>query len=195
MKKITFQRVFWLLNKNLMYLINRYRYKKYEFGAQILKPLRVNGHEYISVCRNAVVQKQTWLFAAKIDEHEPELEIGEGCAIGDFNHIAAVRRVIFGRHVLTANRVYVSDNLHGFEDIHTPIMHQPVKFKGEVHIGDGTWIGENVCVIGARIGKNCVIGANSVVTKDIPDYSVAVGMPAKVIKSYNQGTGKWEKLE
>ena len=54
-----------------------------------------------------------------------------------------------------------------------------------VEIGDGTWIGENVCIIGASIGKQCVIGANSVVLKDIPDYCVAVGLPAKVIKKYN----------
>jgi acetyltransferase-like isoleucine patch superfamily enzyme len=195
MKKISRQKIFWMARVTFLYLINRFRYKKYEFGAQVLKPLRVNGHEYISIGRNAVVQRYTWLFAAKIDEHEPELIIGEGCAIGDFNHICAVRRVVFGRNVLLANGIYISDNLHGFEDIHTPIMHQPVRFKAEVHIGDGSWIGENVCIIGARIGKNCVIGANSVVTRDVPDYSIAVGSPAKVIKRYNPETGIWEQTE
>jgi acetyltransferase-like isoleucine patch superfamily enzyme len=61
-------------------------------------------------------------------------------------------------------------------------------------IGEGSWLGENVCVIGASIGKHCVIGANSVVTKDIPDYSVAVGIPAKVIKKYNFNKCEWEKI-
>lgn len=117
--------------------------------------------------------------------------IGEGCAIGDFNHIAAVRRVVLGKNVLTANRVYISDNCHGYDDIHVPIMHQPVKFKAEVLIGDGSWIGENVCVIGAKIGKNCVIGANSVVIDDIPDHSVAAGAPARVIKKYDISTNRW----
>ena len=64
-----------------------------------------------------------------------------------------------------------------------------------MEIGEGTWLGEGVCVIGAKIGKGCVIGANAVVTKDIPDYSVAVGSPAKVIKKYNSDTKRWEKLE
>jgi acetyltransferase-like isoleucine patch superfamily enzyme len=56
----------------------------------------------------------------------------------------------------------------------------------------GAWLGENVCVIGASIGKNSVIGANSVVTKNIPDYCVAVGSPAKVIKKYNVEKQIWE---
>lgn len=58
-------------------------------------------------------------------------------------------------------------------------------------IGEGSWIGENVCVIGASVGRHCVIGANAVVTKDIPDYSVAVGAPARVIKKYNFNRGAW----
>lgn len=70
-------------------------------------------------------------------------------------------------------------------------MHQPLKVKAEVQIGDGSWIGENVSIIGEIVGKNCVIGANSVVTKDIPDFSVAVGIPAKIIKQYNQTTKQW----
>lgn len=172
-------------------LFNFYKYKKLGTRAYVIKPLRLDGRKYMSIGKNVRVQTYSWLIATKIDEHEPELTIGEGCALGDFNHIAAVRRVVFGNHVLTANGVYVSDNLHGFEDVHVPIMDQPIRFKAEVHIGDGTWIGENVCIIGATIGKNCVIGANSVVTKDIPDFSVAVGSPAKIIKKYNQVTKQW----
>jgi len=66
-----------------------------------------------------------------------------------------------------------------------PIIQQPVKYKGEVVIGKNSWIGENVSIIGAKIGKHCVIGANSFVNSDIPDYSIAVGTPAKVIKKLN----------
>ena len=66
--------------------------------------------------------------------------------------------------------------------------------NGKVRIGSGSWIGENACILGVIIGKQCVIGANSVVTKDIPDYSVAVGIPAKVIKKYNFETQQWERV-
>ena len=84
--------------------------------------------------------------------------------------------------------------MHGYEDIETPIKKQPIVQKKEVYIGDGSWLGENVCVIGASIGKHCVIGANSVVTKDIPDYSIAVGSPAKVIKQFDFKENKWVRV-
>jgi acetyltransferase-like isoleucine patch superfamily enzyme len=70
-------------------------------------------------------------------------------------------------------------------------MHQSVKFKQRVAIGDGSWIGENACIIGASIGRNCVIGANAVVTRDIPDYCVAVGIPAAVIRRFDVTLQKW----
>lgn len=194
LKDVTPDLLWYLLKVYLFRLFNFYKYKELGPRAFVSKPLRLNGTRYMRIGKNAIVQTSSWLIALKIDEHDPELVIGEGCALGDFNHIAAVRRVVFGKSVLTANGVYVSDNVHGFEDIHTPIMDQPVKFKAEVHIGDGTWIGENVCIVGARIGKNCVIGANSVVTKDIPDFSVAVGSPARVIKQFNVSSGKWENF-
>ena len=71
---------------------------------------------------------------------------------------------------------------------------QKILDKGPISIGENTWIGENVCVIGSSIGKHCVIGSNSVVLSNIPDYSVAVGSPAKVIKRYNQITKDWERV-
>ena len=64
-----------------------------------------------------------------------------------------------------------------------------------VSIGDGSWIGENVCILGANIGKHSVIGANSVVLQDIPDYCVAVGSPARVVRKYDFETKKWVTVE
>jgi acetyltransferase-like isoleucine patch superfamily enzyme len=121
--------------------------------------------------------------------------IGDGSCIGNFNHIYATKSIVIGKNVLTADKVYISDNLHGYEDISLPILHQPIKQIGTVIIGDGSWLGENVCVIGAKIGVNCVIGANSVVTKDIPDYCVAVGSPAKIIKRYCFEKQEWLKVD
>ena len=137
------------------------------------------------------MQARGWLYCIPVDGMPAQLTIGSRCVFGYNNHIAAIRDVIIGDDVLTANNVYISDNLHSFEDIKTPIMQQPVRFKQSVHIGQGSWIGENVCVIGASIGRNCIIGANSVVTRDIPDFSVAVGVPARVIKQYDQVLCVW----
>ncbi len=195
MKKRTFSTLKSGISARLFVLLSMHRFKKLDFSAMIYSPLRIEGSEYISIHRNVRIKKFAWLFAAKIDDFEPELIINEGCGIGDFSHISAVRKVIFGKNVLTGNGVLISDNMHSYEDINVPIIDQKIKFKGEVIIGDGAWIGENACVIGAKVGKNSVIGANSVVTKDVPDYSVAAGIPARVIRRYNCHTGLWEVTE
>ena len=96
--------------------------------------------------------------------------------------------MIFGNDVLTGPHIFVADHNHAYTNISVPISKQGVKCNptDEVVIGDGSWIGTNVVIVGnVHIGKHCVIGANSVVTKDIPDYTVAAGIPAKVIKRYD----------
>ncbi|WP_319802363.1 acyltransferase [Flavobacterium sp. N502540] len=188
-------RVFNYLYRKGFYLLNNRKYKLLSSTAIIQRLLRVDGRENISIEKNVIIQKMTWIAAVPLtSESKCNLVIGEGSIIGHFNHIYATGEIILGKNVLTADKVYISDNLHQYEDINLPIMNQGIKQLPKLKIGDGTWIGENVCIIGANIGKNCVIGANSVVTKDIPDYCVAVGSPAKIIKRYNITLQKWEKV-
>ncbi len=176
-------------------LFYKSKFKYFGNNSSVLFPLNMNGIENISIGDNVKVAYKTWLAAVPHTGAEKcELIIGEGTCIGNFNHIYATKSIIIGKNVLIADRVYISDNLHSYENINIPIIHQPIKQIGTVVIGDGSWLGENVCVIGAKIGKNCVIGANSVVTKDIPDYCVAVGTPAKIIKRYCLETQKWNKI-
>jgi acetyltransferase-like isoleucine patch superfamily enzyme len=73
-------------------------------------------------------------------------------------------------------------------------MNQGISFKNNVYIGDGAWIGENVSIIGAKIGKNSIVGSNSVVLNDVEDFSIAVGSPAKVIKKYCSKKQEWIKV-
>lgn len=171
-----------------------YRRVLKEFGSNsvIWKPLRISGN--ISVGSNVTIQYKSWLQANPLTGENAYLEIGEGCVIGHFNEIYATKSIVLEPNVLTADRVYISDNLHGYENPDLPVLKQPVIQNGNgVVIGEGSWLGVGVCVLGASIGKHCVVGSNAVVTHDIPDYSVAVGIPAKVIKRYNQERGKWEK--
>lgn len=162
----------------------------------ILCPLQIDGKKNISVGDHVVVGEQSWLAAMPLTNNEhPQLVIGNKCVLGHLNHIYATSEIIFEDSVLTADKVYVSDNLHSYVDLSKPIIEQPIKQLKKVRIGEGSWIGENVCIIGASIGKHCTIGANSVVTHDIPDYCVAVGAPARVIKRYNKKTQMWEKVE
>lgn len=160
-------------------------------GSYIQSPFRLDGAHFISIGNGTVVQPRSWLYCDTPDEAHCDLTIGASCVFGYNNHITAVKDVVIGDNVLTANNVYISDNFHSYEDVNVPVMLQPVKFKRSVRVGSGTWIGENVCIIGAHIGRNCVIGANSVVTNDVPDFSVAVGAPAKVIKQFDQDAQVW----
>lgn len=176
-------------------LVHSPSFKMIGRGAFLFRPFRIDGAGGIEVGQKTIMQRGGWLYCCGIDNVPALLKLGKGCVFGYNNHITAVRNVVIGDYVLTANNVYISDNLHGYKDISKPIMHQPVRFKRAVVIGDGCWIGENACIIGARIGKNCVIGANAVVTSDIPDYSVAAGVPAVVIKKFDQNSQEWVNRE
>lgn len=166
------------------------------FHSIISSPLRLDGKRRIKIGERCHIQYKSWLAAMPMTEtNNCCLEIEDGCIIGHFNHIYATGRIILHKNVLTADKVYISDNIHGYMDIDIPILKQPIVQKGSVEIGEGSWLGENVCVIGASVGKHCVIGANSVVTHDIPDYCIAVGSPAKVIKKYDFSLKKWIKAQ
>lgn len=181
----------------MLYAIFLYPVQFKHFGkkSRIIAPLRLNGKKNIDIGSKTYIAYNTWLASVAITgEKESILKIGNGCAIGHFNHIYATKSIIIEDYVLTADKVFIADSLHGYENPFMPVIQQPVKQISTVIIGEGSWLGENVCVIGAKIGKHCVIGANSVVTKNIPDYSVAVGTPAKIIKQYNFETKQWENL-
>ena len=159
--------------------------------AYMVTPFRLDGPGGISLGDRTVLARGGWLYC---HDAQARIIIGEGCELGFNNHIAAVGELRIGARVLTASNVYIADNVNGYEDVSRPIIEQPVRFKGPVSIGDGSWLGENVCIIGANVGRNCVIGANAVVTRDIPDYSVAVGAPARVIKQYDRVAGVWRDI-
>ena len=163
------------------------------YRSLIYNPLILRGG-VISVGNKTIIRPKVWLEANPLTgEGKAEIKIGNGCSIGHFNEIYATKSIVIEDKVLTADRVYISDNLHGYERFDIPVIDQQIKQIKTVHIGEGSWLGVGVAVIGANIGKHCVIGANAVVTKDVPDYSVAVGIPAKVIKRYNFETERWEK--
>lgn len=121
-------------------------------------------------------------------KYTPQITIGDNVNIETDCHISAVNKVSIGNNVLMASFVYISDHAHG--DVNDseisllPPLERPLYSKGPIIIEDDVWLGEKVSVMpGVHIGRGAIIGANSVVTKDIPAYSVAVGAPAKVIKT------------
>ena len=123
---------------------------------------------------------------------DPVVSIGDRCLIGKGSAVVGHFSITIGNDVWTGHNVYITDQNHGYEDVTRPIGIQSMPEK-PVTIGDGSWIGYGSVVLpGASIGDHVVIGANSVVTGDIPSYSVAVGSPAKVIRRYVDG--EWRSV-
>ena len=133
--------------------------------------------------------------------HEKSLVFGNNVQINDFVHIAALDSVKIGNNVLIASKVFITDLEHGsyrgneYDSVPDSIVKDRPLSSKPVFIKDNVWIGEYVSVLpGVTIGENSIIGANSVVTKNIPANSIAVGSPAKIIKKYNFETSRWEKI-
>lgn len=126
------------------------------------------------------------------------LFIGKRCEMGDHVHIVAHEKVVLGDDCLLASKIFISDTSHGEYTLkdpssapsvapnQRPLHHRPVT------IGDRVWIGENVCILaGVSIGSGSIVGANSVVTKDVPENAIVGGVPAKVLKVYDEKTELW----
>lgn len=125
------------------------------------------------------------------------LQIGSNCQFGDNTHIVAHKCVRIGNDVLLASKIFISDTSHGAYRGARQSSPETVPKERElvsyaVEIGDRVWIGENAVVLaGVKIGTGCIIGANSVVTKDIPPNTIAAGSPAKVIKIWDKNKQEW----
>ena len=183
-----FLRLQWFWDRAWSWLYTRLIRRSFaRFGvrSKVFPPFRTAGTEGIHIGDNVWIAPGGWI--QTVPEyagvrHAARLLIGDHCQIGRSVHITAARSVTIGNGVLVADRVFISDSNHGFADPGRPIFDQPLTDLGDVAIGDHTWLGENVCVLaGVRIGRHCVIGCNAVVTRDIPDESIAVGIPARVI--------------
>lgn len=156
--------------------------------------LRIDNPECLYIGDDVYINTYAWLSMGKYVyqkdsptiNNNPLLKIDNGAYIGRFVSISCGHSIYVGKNVLIADRCYIGDIQHGFENISLPIKDQYIVSKGDISIGDDTWIGNNVSILpNVKIGQHCVIGANSVVTKDIPDYHIAVGNPAKIIKKIN----------
>ena len=146
--------------------------------------------------QNIFLGSNLWISKTRLASSKGgKLIIGNHVAIGRFSQIYALQSIIIEDGVLMAENTFISDNTHTFTDITTPVRDQDIKPLGNVVIGSGTWIGRNVVVNRCKIGRNCIIGAYTFLKKDIPDYCVVVGNPARIVKRYNPQSGQWEKTD
>jgi lipopolysaccharide O-acetyltransferase len=149
-------------------------------------PIRLGGTRRIAIGTGVFVGSHSWLQSIEdpAGGGAPALEIGDGVSISGMAHITAARSVRLGANVLLARNVFISDHNHRFDEIGAPVLDQGIQPPRSVVIEDGAWIGENVVVLpGVTIGRGAVVGANSVVSSDVPERSVAVGAPARVVRT------------
>lgn len=188
-------RVIHKLKRTLWYYVNRKKFAFLSPSVTFQKMIRIEGCHNMKIHDDVLIKNLAWIAAVPLTSSKnAELIVGKGSLIGSLDHIYATQSIVIGDYVQIADKVFIADCTHYYEDITTPISQQPIKQLSPVTIGDGAWLGENVCVLGASVGKGSVVGANSVVLSDVPDYCVAVGAPAKVIKKYNFETKIWEKV-
>jgi acetyltransferase-like isoleucine patch superfamily enzyme len=148
---------------------------------------------YIHIGKDTMIGTHVALSAGMVPGQQcltnPVVRIGDRCLIGRGSGIVGHLAIDIGNDVWTGHHVYITDQNHGYERTDVPISLQTQPEEAVV-IGDGSWIGAGSVILpGANIGKHVAIGANSVVNGDIPDYSVAVGAPARVVKRFSQGSG------
>lgn len=164
-------------------------FKSFGKGSRIYSFSCLLGGKYISIGEKCTFGKNTVLTAWDsygFDIYTPQIKIGNNVSIGDDSHITAINRIEIGNNVLTGRKITITDNAHGesnLELLSLPPILRPLYSEGPVIIGNNVWIGDKVTILpNVHIGENSIIGANAVVTRNIPANSVAGGIPAKVIK-------------
>ena len=149
--------------------------------------------QYIHIGANTMIGTHVALSAGMVPGQvcltNPVVRIGDRCLIGRGSGIVGHLGIDIGDDVWTGHHVYITDQNHGYERVDVPISMQTQPEK-MVIIGEGSWIGAGSVILpGAHIGKHVAIGANSVVNGDVPEYCVAVGSPARVVKRYSEASG------
>lgn len=163
-------------------------------GTVLWRPVQMHNTRHVFIGSRVVIRA-----GARFDivterasqKFSPKVVIGDGVLIEQNFHLASAGKIIIGKRVTFSRNVAILDVWHEYDDVVTAIIDQPLG-TAPVTVGDGTLVGMN-CVIlpGVTIGRNCMIGANSVVNRDIPDFSVAAGVPARVIKHFDFERAQW----
>lgn len=150
--------------------------------------IKTDKKSFVNIGKNTLICSYTTIEAAG-----GTIKIGDNIYVGEYSTFQGQGNITLEDNVLLASHIHFISNQHTYTDIDTPIKYQE-NISKPIIIKENTWIGINVVILsGVTIGKHCVIGSNSVVNCDIPDYCVAVGSPVKIIKKYDFDLNMWTK--
>lgn len=178
-----------------------FRRKNRAFGSfgnksYIYNPFVIDAPQKIAIGENVKILDHARIAIYANETTDIVVQIDDGCYIGYNFSLLAKEKVHIEEKVLIASNVLITSENHGMDpECEMHYMDQRLEGK-EVRIGAGTWIGEKVCILpGVNIGQRCIIGAGSIVTRNIPDYCIAAGNPARVVKTYDFNLHKWKNVK
>lgn len=183
--------------KGLKFLYARSRFGEIHWSDRVGKALLITPEyifmsEHVSIMPNARIEGVSRYNDVAFS---PRIEFGENVKIQQGLHLTCANRIVIGPGTAIAAYVTITDVMHPYDDISRPIEAQNLVVS-EVYIAEDCKINNGAVILpGVHIGKHVTIGANTVVNKDIPDYSVAVGSPVRIVKRYNFDTACWEKTD
>lgn len=188
-----------LLKRILKLVISNFhkiRYGDFGIGSRIYSPKSIISNKKHIFIGNSVHIRQNAriepIVAWKGVKYNPQIIIEDGVVIEQNLHLACAKYVKIGKNSSISSYVFITDINHEYKDISKPILLQDLIIK-ETEIGEQCFIGTGAKIMaGTKVGNHCIIGANAVVTHDLPDFCVAAGIPARIIKKYNFNTKEWE---
>lgn len=179
-------KIFWILRG----LVYKLFLGKFIFPSYIGKPI------YIGNFKRIFISKKVRIFPhARIEvvNDNSSIIFEENVSIGQNFHITSGSKLIIGRNTVIAENVMITNIDHEYQEIDKEILKQPLIIK-DTKVGENCFIGYGAVIqAGTILGKHCIVGSNAVVRGEFPDYSVIVGMPAKIVKRYDNMTKEWKK--
>jgi acetyltransferase-like isoleucine patch superfamily enzyme len=177
--------------------VYKFWFKKIGKGCVVRKPLFLSP-EHITLGDGVIIWDDARIEGVLQQNDQmfsPTIEIETGVSIQQRCHITAASHLSIGANSLISFDVMIQDTDHQFQELEIPIGSQPLLVK-TTRIGENCFIGSGAKIqAGTILGKHCVVGTNAVVRGEFPDYCVLVGMPAKIIKRYNETTLSWDKTD
>lgn len=185
------------LQRRTWHVLNKRAFKYLGQKVVVKKPLIIT-RAFVSIHDHAYIYYNARIEAITTYEGEsfaPHIILDDYCTVQQNLHLTCADRVYIGKHTAIAANVTITDVHHPYEDINLPIERQKIKVN-PVHIGDDCKIYNNSVILpGTNIGKHCTVGANSIVSGNIPDFCVVAGAPAKIIKRYSFEKNEWLRTD